>query len=203
MAKRPDEAGSINQDKLDESRKTSSSPEDGAQIKDESPSKLEKTDTTLEGGLLLNEDEAFALIRSGRAPAAPIFVTFSKHDPENPRNFPKLKKWYITCFASFLNVITCLCAGGYSSAADMIVEHFGVSAEVGTLGLSMYILGQYFYGSHCEHDYVLRRSQASRLDPCFWHHLASTSAEVQSTLARGSSSSSSKFLWLWLRTLGL
>ena len=38
-------------------------------------------------------------------------------------------------------MITCLCAGGYSSAQDDIVNIFGVSAEVPALGLSMYILG--------------------------------------------------------------
>lgn len=35
----------------------------------------------------------------------------------------------------------CLCAGGYSSGQDAIEKTFNVSAEVATLGLSMYILG--------------------------------------------------------------
>lgn len=37
--------------------------------------------------------------------------------------------------------MTCLCAGGYSSGVGQLVEEFGVSDEVGTVGLSMYILG--------------------------------------------------------------
>lgn len=123
-------------EKLDESRKPSLSPRD-----DERTAQLERGPTTLAGGLLLNEDEALTKARSGSTPDIPIYVTFAKDDPENPRNFPRFKKWYITCFASWLNVITCLCAGGYSSAADDISEHFNVSAEVATLGLSMYILG--------------------------------------------------------------
>ncbi|KAI7487631.1 MFS general substrate transporter [Hortaea werneckii] len=106
---------------------------------DESPTRLEngKTDTAL----LLNEAETMERIRAMPDDATPIFVTFSKHDPDNPREWPKWKKWYITCFASFLNVITCFCAGGYSSAQGSIEEVFGVSGEVATLGLSMYILG--------------------------------------------------------------
>lgn len=106
---------------------------------DESPTRLEngKADTAL----LLNEQEILARVRAHPDDATPIFLTFSKHDSDNPRQWPKWKKWYITCFASFLNVITCLCAGGYSSAQDDIIEVFGVSAEVATLGLSMYILG--------------------------------------------------------------
>jgi MFS family permease len=39
------------------------------------------------------------------------------------------------------NVLTCLCAGGWSSGASYAAEEFGVSAEVATLGLSMYVLG--------------------------------------------------------------
>jgi multidrug resistance protein len=35
----------------------------------------------------------------------------------------------------------CLCAGGYSSAAPDIVAAFGSSTELGTVGLSMYLLG--------------------------------------------------------------
>ena len=119
----------------DDSRKTSQSPGDTE------PTTLERNDTTLSGGLLLNEDEALAKARTERAFTVPIFVTFHEHDPENPRNFPKWKKWYITCFVSGLNVVSCLCAGGYSSAATQISEHFNVSAEIATLGLSMYILG--------------------------------------------------------------
>lgn len=40
-----------------------------------------------------------------------------------------------------LNVLTCLCAGGYSSGTEELIATFNVSSEVGTLGLSMYILG--------------------------------------------------------------
>lgn len=36
---------------------------------------------------------------------------------------------------------SCLCAGGYSSGKDQLTSSFDVSPEVGTVGLSMYILG--------------------------------------------------------------
>ena len=35
----------------------------------------------------------------------------------------------------------CLCAGGYSSAVADIVAAFNSSEELGTVGLSMYLLG--------------------------------------------------------------
>lgn len=48
---------------------------------------------------------------------------------------------YITFFASWLSVLTCLCAGGYSIASPSVQKVFDVSAEMGTLGLSMRIQG--------------------------------------------------------------
>ena len=36
---------------------------------------------------------------------------------------------------------SCLCAGGYSSGKEQLTSTFDVSSEVGTVGLSMYILG--------------------------------------------------------------
>ncbi|KAK6384273.1 hypothetical protein LTR65_009749 [Meristemomyces frigidus] len=122
-------------EKHDDSGKTSLSPGD------ESPARLETAAVGDELGLLLNEEETLARARAHPDDATPMFVTFALHDTDNPRNWPKWKKWYITCFASFLNVITCLCAGGYSSASSEIADAFSVSAEVATLGLSMYILG--------------------------------------------------------------
>ncbi|EMC96654.1 hypothetical protein BAUCODRAFT_89803 [Baudoinia panamericana UAMH 10762] len=138
MSGRDHEQASLDE-KIDESRKTSHSPGDAT----DSAAELERNQTTLSGGLLLNEDEVLARARDMSRTGAnvPLFVTFHKHDKENPRNFPPWKKWYITCFASFLNIITCLCAGGISSASSDIAETFNVSAEVTTLGLSMYILG--------------------------------------------------------------
>lgn len=47
----------------------------------------------------------------------------------------------ITCLVSFLNVLSGLCAGGYSSGSEGIEATFGTSTELVTVGLSMYILG--------------------------------------------------------------
>lgn len=122
----------LDDDKHDDSRKTSLS------SGDETPTRLENGK---ERGLTMDEDAALARARAQPEDPTPIYITFAQRDPDNPRNWPKGKKWYITCFASFLNVVTCLCAGGYSSASTGIAKAFGVSAEVATLGLSMYILG--------------------------------------------------------------
>ncbi|KAJ5981058.1 hypothetical protein N7481_008356 [Penicillium waksmanii] len=91
--------------------------------------------------LVLSEEQALAKARSSPDDALPIIVSYALDDPDNPRHWPKLKKWYITCLVSMLNVFTTWCAGGISSGATGIQEEFGVSSEITTLGLSLYVLG--------------------------------------------------------------
>ncbi|KAI0157711.1 major facilitator superfamily domain-containing protein [Xylariaceae sp. FL1272] len=94
-----------------------------------------------DGKLLLTEEEAWERARRQPNTTLPIFLIFSPDDRDNPRNWPAWKRWYICCFANLLNVLTCWCAGGISAAAEGIQSDFGVSAEVTTLCLSMYVLG--------------------------------------------------------------
>lgn len=56
--------------------------------------------------LVLSEDQALAKARSSPNDALPIVITYGLNDRDNPRNWPKWKKWYITILVSFLNVIT-------------------------------------------------------------------------------------------------
>lgn len=95
--------------------------------------------------LYLTADDALAHIRAHPTSPVPIYVTFTpaapETDPTNPRAWPHAKKWLITVFVSTLNILTCLVAGGYSSGADGIGSDLGLSTEVVTLGLAMYVLG--------------------------------------------------------------
>jgi hypothetical protein len=56
--------------------------------------------------LVLSEDQALAKARSSPDDALPIVITYGLNDSDNPRNWPKWKKWYITIFVSLLNVFT-------------------------------------------------------------------------------------------------
>ena len=56
--------------------------------------------------LPLSADEALSRARTYPEETLPIYLTFAPDDKENPRNWPKWRKWYITCFASMLNVVT-------------------------------------------------------------------------------------------------
>jgi multidrug resistance protein len=106
--------------------------------------------------LVLSEEQALARARHAPEEALPICIAFAHDDRDNPRNWGKLRKWYITFFVSMLNVLTyvsrpycmilltkasCWCAGGISSGAVGIAEEFHVSSEVTTLCLSLYVLG--------------------------------------------------------------
>ena len=103
----------------------------------------EKTHETFResSSLVLSEEQALAKARTAPNEALPILITYGFNDRDNPRNWPKARKWYITCLASLLNVFTTWCAGGISSGATGIQEEFGVAAEVTTLCLSLYVLG--------------------------------------------------------------
>jgi len=56
--------------------------------------------------LMLSEEQALAKARSSPNDALPIVITYSPNDRDNPRNWPKWRKWYITCLVSMLNVFT-------------------------------------------------------------------------------------------------
>lgn len=58
--------------------------------------------------LLLSEDEALAKARANPDEALNIYVTYAENDRDNPRNWPKWRKWWITCLVSSLNIVTCV-----------------------------------------------------------------------------------------------
>jgi multidrug resistance protein len=96
---------------------------------------------TASSRLTLSETEALAYARTHPTDQLPVYLTFVPDDQDNPRNWPKWRKRYITIFVSMLNVLTCWCAGSISSGALAIQKEFRVSAEITTLALSLYVLG--------------------------------------------------------------
>ena len=69
------------------------------------------------------------------------FVSFSPGDPENPRNWPAWRKWSIVIAITLIDLSVSFTASGFSPASKKFAEDFGVSGEVGTLGLSLCVLG--------------------------------------------------------------
>jgi hypothetical protein len=54
----------------------------------------------------LSEEEALQHARVHPDDEQPVYLIYSFTDRDNPRNWPRWKKWYITCFVSMLNVLT-------------------------------------------------------------------------------------------------
>lgn len=68
-------------------------------------------------------------------------VTFPPGDLENPRNWPEWRKWSIVIIITLIDLSLSFVASGFSPAAKKFAKDFGVSDEVGTLGLSLCVLG--------------------------------------------------------------
>jgi DHA1 family multidrug resistance protein-like MFS transporter len=62
-------------------------------------------------------------------------------DPENPMNFSRTKKWFITMITALLTFCVSFASSIFSTATFATADEFGVSAEVMILGVSLYVLG--------------------------------------------------------------
>lgn len=71
-------------------------------------------------------------------------ITFAAGDPEDPRNWPAVRKWLMIAAIMPIDLSVSWGASGYSPVAANFAKDMHVSSEVATLGLSMYILGLAF-----------------------------------------------------------
>jgi hypothetical protein len=71
----------------------------------------------------------------------PYVVHFNPSDDKgDPRQWANWKRYAIVSYASWLNMCVCIGASGYSAGAVGIQKQFGVSNEVATVGLSLYVV---------------------------------------------------------------
>ncbi|KAI0886655.1 polyamine transporter 3 [Annulohypoxylon maeteangense] len=68
-------------------------------------------------------------------------VVFDEDDPENPRNWPSWYRGLIVFSISFTSWVVVFYSTSYSAAIPGLVEEFGVSTTVATLGITTYLLG--------------------------------------------------------------
>ena len=71
----------------------------------------------------------------------PYLVEFIPHDPRNPMEFPQWKKWFITLTVAIATLAVAFVSSAYSGAVAQILVQFHSSQEVGTLGISLFVLG--------------------------------------------------------------
>jgi multidrug resistance protein len=68
-------------------------------------------------------------------------VTFTFADPENPKNWSRLYRWYITLVASILVVCIAFGSSIVTGGLGLIEEKYGVSLEVAILTCSIMVCG--------------------------------------------------------------
>lgn len=90
-----------------------------------------------------SEDHNKARDTTDRGGGAKI-VHFSSRDPEDPRNWPRWKKWLTIGPVLLIDLSVSWGASGFSPASKKFAHDFGLPASLGTLGLSAYVLGLAF-----------------------------------------------------------
>lgn len=71
----------------------------------------------------------------------PYVVEFIPNDPRNPMEFSQFKKWFIVLTVAFATLAVAFVSSAYSGSVDQIIRQFGISQEVATLGISLFVLG--------------------------------------------------------------
>lgn len=71
----------------------------------------------------------------------PYVVTWISNDPRNPHNISTPYKWFLTMLLALTTLAASLISSSYTGCLPQIDQHFHVSDEVATLGLSLYVLG--------------------------------------------------------------
>ncbi|KAL0252953.1 hypothetical protein I308_102347 [Cryptococcus tetragattii IND107] len=99
---------------------------------------LEDLGLTKEQNQLLSDNYAYVWKKDD---SGNLLIKSAKGDPTNPRSWPSWKRYAIVGLASLLNNLVCLCVSGYSTGIEQMQEKMGFSSEVGTVGLSLYVLG--------------------------------------------------------------
>lgn len=62
-------------------------------------------------------------------------------DSDNPQNWPKWRKWIITCASCMMAAAVTFASSIFSTASVATSEEFHVSTEVTTLGTSLFLAG--------------------------------------------------------------
>ena len=71
----------------------------------------------------------------------PYLVEFIPNDPRNPMEFSQVKKWFIVMTVAFATLAVAFVSSAYSGATKQVIMEFGISQEVATLGISLFVLG--------------------------------------------------------------
>lgn len=75
------------------------------------------------------------------APVDPYLVQFAPDDKENPKNWSRRKRWYLTYFAGLLGFNATFASSAPSGIATQLMAQFKLSEEVAALTISVFVAG--------------------------------------------------------------
>lgn len=68
-------------------------------------------------------------------------VTFTENDPENPKNWSKMYKWYITMVVAATCFVVAFCSSVITADLIGVTKTFNVSLEVSFLTITVFVIG--------------------------------------------------------------
>ncbi|KAI0004215.1 MFS general substrate transporter [Russula compacta] len=71
----------------------------------------------------------------------PWLISFAPGDPDNPLNWPRWRRWYITAIGGILVLNATFASAAPSNLSPQMMENFGFGKEVATLTISLFIAG--------------------------------------------------------------
>ncbi|KAJ4397944.1 MFS siderochrome iron transporter 1 [Didymella pomorum] len=71
----------------------------------------------------------------------PFLVTWIDDDPVNPMNYSTTMKWAITMLVAIATLAVAFVSSAYSGGIAEILQEFRVAQIIGTLGISLFVLG--------------------------------------------------------------
>lgn len=71
----------------------------------------------------------------------PFLVTWIDNDPVNPQNYSNTMKWCITMLVAVATLAVAFVSSAYSGGIEEILKEFRVVQIIGTLGISLFVLG--------------------------------------------------------------
>ncbi|KAF6808985.1 major facilitator superfamily transporter [Colletotrichum musicola] len=72
---------------------------------------------------------------------SPFVVDFLPEDAHNPQTFPMWKKWTYTILQAIATLAVAFVSTAYSGGVAEVIRSFGVSTEIGILGVSLFVVG--------------------------------------------------------------
>jgi len=71
----------------------------------------------------------------------PYIVKWIPNDPRNPMEWPTWYKWVLTQLVAIATLAVAFVSSAYTGGLEKVIVEFGVSQEVVTLGVSLFVLG--------------------------------------------------------------